>query len=131
GLVTAFQSNSDNLVPGANGGIFVHDDRATADLSVAKSDSPDPVSKGAALTYSVVVTNNGPGSAAGVQLSDSLPANVQFVSAASTAGSCALSGSTVSCNLGSLSNGASATVTIIVTPKKAGTLTNTASVSSS
>ena len=98
---------------------------------MAKSDSPDPVSKGAPLTYSVVVTNNGPGSAAGVQLSDSLPANVQFVSAASTAGSCTMTGSTVSCNLGSLSNGASATVTIIVTPKKAGTLTNTANVSSS
>ena len=131
GLVTAFQSNADNLVLNANGGIFVHDDRATADLSVVKSDSPDPVSKGAALTYSLVVTNNGPGSAAGVQLTDSLPANVQFVSAASTAGNCTQSGGTVSCNLGSLSNGASATVTIIVTPKKTGTLTNTAHVSSS
>jgi uncharacterized repeat protein (TIGR01451 family) len=131
GLVTAFQSNSDNLVPGANGGIFVHDDRAAADLSVTKSDSPDPVAKGAALTYTMVVTNNGPASAAGVQLTDTLPANVQFVSAASTAGSCAQTGGTVSCNLGSLSNGTSATVTIIVTPKKAGTLTDTASVSSS
>ena len=131
GLVTAFQSSADNLVPNANGGIFVHDDRAAADLSVTKSDSPDPVSKGAALTYSIVVTNNGPGSAAGVQLSDSLPANVQFVSAASTAGSCAQTGSTVACNLGNLSNGASVTVTLIVTPKKAGTLTNTVHVSSS
>jgi uncharacterized repeat protein (TIGR01451 family) len=130
GLVTAFQSSADNLVPNANGGIFVHDDRAAADLSVTKSDSPDPVSKGAALTYSIVVTNNGPGSAADVQLTDSLPANVQFVSAASTAGSCAQTGSTVACNLGQVSNGASVTVTIIVTPKKAGTVTNTVQVSS-
>jgi uncharacterized repeat protein (TIGR01451 family) len=130
GLVTAFQSSSDNLVPNANGGIFVHDDRPAADLSVAKSDSPDPVSKGAQLTYSVVVTNNGPGSAAGVQLIDTLPASVQFVSATSTAGSCTQSGSTVACNLGDVSNGSSVTVTIIVTPKKTGTITDTAQVNS-
>src|SRR5688572_5220620 len=130
GLVTAFQSSADNLVPNANGGIFVHDDRAAADLSVTKFDSPDPVSRGAELTYSVVVTNNGPGSAAGVQLTDSLPANVQFVSAASIAGSCAQTGTTVTCNLGQVSNGASVNVTIIVTPKKTGTITNTVQVSS-
>jgi uncharacterized repeat protein (TIGR01451 family) len=130
GLVTAFQSSSDNLVSGANGGIFAHDDRPAADLSVAKSDSPDPVSKGAQLTYSIVVTNNGPGSASSVQLTDSLPASVQFVSATSTAGSCAQTGSMVACNLGDLSNGSSVTVTITVTPKKVGTITNTAQVSS-
>src|SRR5688500_18014568 len=67
GLVIAFESSSDNLVPNANGGIFVHDDRPAADLSVAKSDSPDPAARGAVLTYTVVVTNNGPGSAAAVQ----------------------------------------------------------------
>ena len=130
GLVTAFQSSSDNLVPNANGGIFVHDDRVTADLSVTTSDSPDPVSKGAPLTYSIVVMNNGSSSAAGVQLTDSLPANVQFVSAAATAGSCAQTGSTVACSLGTLSSGVSVSVTIIVTPKKLGTLTNTAQVGS-
>ena len=130
GLVTAFQSSADNLIPNANGGIFAHDDRPAADLSVAKSDSPDPVSKGAQLTYSIVITNHGPGTATGVQLTDTLPTSVQFVSAASTAGSCAQTASMVACNLGDLSNGASVTVTIIVTPKKTGTLTNTAQVSS-
>ena len=130
GLVTAFQSSADNLAPNANGGIFAHDDRAAADLSVAKSDSPDPVSKGAQLTYSIVVTNHGPGSAAGVQLTDTLPANVQFVSAASTAGSCVQTGSAVACNLEDLSNGTSVMVTIIVTPKRTGIITNTVQVSS-
>jgi uncharacterized repeat protein (TIGR01451 family) len=97
---------------------------------VAKSDSPDPVTKGAQLTYSIVVTNSGSGLASGVQLTDSLPANVQFVSATSTAGSCAQSGSTVACSLGDLNNGVSVTVTIIVMPKRTGTITNTAQVSS-
>jgi uncharacterized repeat protein (TIGR01451 family) len=131
GLVAAFQSSADNLVPGASGGIFVHDDRPTADLSVTKTDSPDPVAKGAQLTYSIVVTNNGPGLASGVQLTDTLPANVPFVSATSTAGSCAQTNGTISCNLGDLSSGASVTVTIIVTPKRVGTITNTAQVNSS
>ena len=131
GLVTAFQSSADNLAPSANGGIFAHDERPAADLSVAKSDSPDPVSKGTQLTYSILITNNGPGTATGVQLTDTLPASVQFVSAASTAGSCAQAGSMVACNLGDLSNGASVTIAIIVTPKKTGTISNTAQVSSS
>jgi uncharacterized repeat protein (TIGR01451 family) len=130
GRIIAFESSSDNLVPGANGGIFAHDNRPTADISVTKSDSSDPATKGARLTYSVVVTNNGLGSAEDVQLTDVLPANVQFVSAASTAGSCTQTGGTVACNLGDLSNGASVTVTIIVTPKKVGTIVNTAQVSS-
>jgi uncharacterized repeat protein (TIGR01451 family) len=130
GLVVAFQSSASNLVEGANGGIFAHDDRPAADLSVTKSDSPDPVSRGAQLIYSIVVTNNGPGSAAGVQLTDTLPANMPFVSATSTAGSCSQSSGIVVCNLGDMSSSASVTVTIIVTPKKAGTLTNTAQVNS-
>jgi uncharacterized repeat protein (TIGR01451 family) len=130
GLVTAFESSSNNLVPNANGGIFVHDDRPAADLSVAKSDSPDPAARGADLTYAVVVTNNGPGSAAAVQLTDSLPTTVRFVSATSTAGSCAEAGGIITCNLGDLSNGASATVTIVVTPRRTGTIANTVQVSS-
>lgn len=133
GLVIAFQSNADNLVPedtSPTTDIFVHDDRPSADLSVMKSDAPDPVSKGSALTYSVVVTNSGPGSAARVQLTDVLPADVQFVSVTSSAGSCAEADGTVTCELGSLTSGANATVTIVVRPKKVGTITNTAQVSS-
>jgi uncharacterized repeat protein (TIGR01451 family) len=130
GLVVGFESSSDNLVPNAPGGIFVHDDRPAADLSVTKSDSPDPVSRGAELTYNIVVTNNGPGSAASVQLTDTLPVNVQFVSATSAVGSCVQAGGTVVCDLGDLSNSSSVTVTIVVKPKRAGTITNTAQVNS-
>ncbi|HEX9387527.1 MAG TPA: hypothetical protein VF918_14480 [Anaerolineales bacterium] len=129
-LVIAFESSSDNLVPGANGGIFVHDDRPPADLSVAKFDSPDPVAKGATLTYSVVVTNNGPGAAITVQLTDSLPANVRFVSVMVPDGSCTEVDGFITCERFSLAVGASWTVTIVVTPKKAGVITNTVQVSS-
>lgn len=33
---------------------------ASADLSVTKEDTPDPVTPGSNLTYTITVTNNGP-----------------------------------------------------------------------
>ncbi|MBI4338077.1 MAG: DUF11 domain-containing protein [Chloroflexi bacterium] len=99
-----------------------------ADLEVTKADAPDPVLVGQGLTYTVTVTNKGPAAATGVTLTDTLPGNVTFGSLTFSQGSCALSGSTVTCNLGNLANGASALVTITVTPGAAGALSNTVSV---
>ena len=99
-----------------------------ADLSVTKTDSPDPVTAGNNLTYTVIITNNGSNAATGVTLTDTLPASVTFVSATATQGSCAQSGGTVTCSIGSLANSATATATIVVTPTTAGTITNTANV---
>jgi uncharacterized repeat protein (TIGR01451 family) len=133
GLVTTFGSEASNLVPADTNSvkdIFVHDERPAADLAVQKSDSADPVSRGGALTYTLVVTNHGPASASGVQLVDRLPDSVRFVSASSTAGSCSAADGLVTCSLGTLSNGSSATVTIQVTARRAGTAVNTAEVRS-
>jgi uncharacterized repeat protein (TIGR01451 family) len=99
----------------------------SADLSITKTDSPDPVQVGDHLTYTIMVTNGGPSSATGVIVTDTLPGGVAFVSATPSQGSCSGT-STVTCNLGTLGNGASATVTIVVMPDTAGTLSNTASV---
>ena len=52
-----------------------------ADLSVVKTDYPDPVVAGAPLTYTLMVSNAGPGDALNVVLTDTLPAEVEFVSA--------------------------------------------------
>ena len=41
-----------------------------ADLSVTKTDSPDPVRSGGNLTYTITVTNNGPDAATGVTMTD-------------------------------------------------------------
>jgi uncharacterized repeat protein (TIGR01451 family) len=100
-----------------------------ADLSLAKSDSPDPVAEGAALTYTLTVRNDGPDAATNVTLSDDLPARVDPV-AANPSANCDIQGKKVDCGLGDIASGASATVTIQVTPKKAGQITNTASVDS-
>jgi uncharacterized repeat protein (TIGR01451 family) len=100
------------------------------DLVLAKSDSPDPVTQGSNLTYAIQVQNNA-APATGVVVTDTLPARVDFVSATPSQGTpCVRSGDTVTCNLGAMAAGATATVTIVVQPKRTGTISNTAVVAS-
>ncbi len=102
-----------------------------ADLSISKTDSPDPVVAGQTITYTLTVTNNGPSDASGVTVTDTLPSNVTFVSATASQGTATGAGSTVTGNLGNLADGATATITITgtVAATASGTLTNTATVS--
>jgi uncharacterized repeat protein (TIGR01451 family) len=104
--------------------------RASADLALTKTDSPDPVSIGKNLTYTVTVSNNGPDAATKVSVTDKLPSGATFVSVTPNQGACNGTNS-VTCDLGTINKGASATVTLVVTPTSAGTLTNTASVTAS
>ena len=97
----------------------------SADLSLVKSDSTDPIAAGQTLTYTLTVQNAGPDTATGVTITDTLPAGVSFVSA--SAGCTHVSG-TVTCNVANIASGASAQVQIQVTPNQVGTITNTASV---
>jgi uncharacterized repeat protein (TIGR01451 family) len=59
---------------------------ATADVSVSKVDSPDPVVAGSNITYTISVTNAGPDAASNVSLSDTTPASTSFVSVTPGAG---------------------------------------------
>jgi uncharacterized repeat protein (TIGR01451 family) len=103
---------------------------AVADLALTKTDSPDPVLVGGTLTYTLTVTNNGPNSATGVTLTDTLPANVTFVSSNPAAPTCSQAAGVVTCNLGTIASGANSVVTISVTPQAAAvpSVTNSASV---
>jgi hypothetical protein len=104
---------------------------ANADLSVTVADAPDPIGLGAGnVTYTIVTTNNGPASASGLRVVDTLPASFAFVSSRPGA-KCSLGGHVVTCSLGSLSSGASITVTIVATPSAKGTFTDSVTVSSS
>lgn len=100
----------------------------TANLSLGKTDGPDPVLVGESLTYTLLITNTGPADATGVTLSDTLPAGVAFVSATPGQGNCSKAGGVVTCTLGTIANGTQTAVTILVTPTVAGLLTNTATV---
>ncbi len=101
-----------------------------ANLALTKSDSPDPVTVDALLTYTIKVDNNGPDAATNVEVSDDLPSQLADFSASVPGGTCDVKGKKVTCTIPSLANGATATVTVLAHPKKAGTLQNTASVTS-
>ncbi len=110
-----------------------------ADMQVTKVDSPDPVTAGTNITYTITVTNAGPSNAASAALADTVPANTTFVSLTSPGGwSCATPavGGTgaINCSIASLASGANAVFTLVVKadPSLAnGTvITNSATVSS-
>ncbi len=100
---------------------------ASADLSVAVADDPDPVLVGATLDYALTVHNAGPSAATDVVLSQTLPADVTFSSA--SPGSCTHVSGTVTCPLGAIASGDDVTVTVHVTADAPVTLTTSASVS--
>jgi uncharacterized repeat protein (TIGR01451 family) len=101
-----------------------------ADLSLAKSGSSYLIEVGHNITYTLVVTNNGPSIATNVTLTDTLPLDVPFVSALSSQGSCNHVGGVVTCDLGTLVSGASAEVVIVASTSEArtGLVTNIATV---
>jgi uncharacterized repeat protein (TIGR01451 family) len=59
---------------------------ALADLAVAVTDAPRPVSAAAKLTYTIDITNNGPSNADGAQLATAVVRGTTFVSVSAPAG---------------------------------------------
>ena len=99
-----------------------------ADLSLVKDCAPDPVVAGKMLTYTLVVTNEGPRDAHNVVISDTLPDGTAFVTATLTP-----SGTDpLSWYLGSVRDEHSRRIQLVVQikPHVSGTITNTAVVSS-
>jgi uncharacterized repeat protein (TIGR01451 family) len=132
GSATFDDDLSDNLAT------FTTDVIGSADLSITKSDSPDPVVAGTDLTYTVTVTNGGPSTADDVVVTDPLPTGTTYVSGVDGNGAtvCALvQQNQIVCELGTMQPGATKTVyiTVHVAPSvPTGTvLNNTATVSSS
>lgn len=101
---------------------------ATADLSITKTTAATQATTGSTITYTITVTNNGPDTATNVVVSDNLPAGLQYVSATPSQGSCAGT-DPFTCTLGTLNNGASATITLqVLVTATTGTISNTATV---
>jgi uncharacterized repeat protein (TIGR01451 family) len=101
-----------------------------ADLALTKSDSPDPVAENATLTYTIEVENKGPDDATNVEVTDDLPSQVADITASVPGGTCDVKGKKVTCTVASLANGATAKATVLAHPKKAGSIENSASVTS-
>jgi uncharacterized repeat protein (TIGR01451 family) len=120
------------------GHVFVHIlPVSAADLAVNASATPDPVKRGKTLTYTTVVTNNGPSFASGVVLTQTLPEGSDFVSATATQGGVAVpvqgGNSSAVVNLTGLDRGSQVTLTLVVkvTARAKTTVTSTASVGAS
>ena len=99
---------------------------AILNLAVVETVSPSPIGVGNNVTFSYKITNNGD-LTSGIIFTDVLPASgATFVSAASSPGqtSCPASGGTVTCTVGTLNGGAVSTVTVILTPTVAGSLSD-------
>ncbi len=107
----------------------------TADLSIAKLDSPDPVQAGAVLTYTLLYTNAGPADAYTTILTDVLPVQLSFGGVVSTQPPLAApvqNGQTLVWQLQTLAIQAWGRIilTTTVEPGFEGTLTNTVAISS-
>ena len=88
---------------------------ADADVSVTKSDTPDPVTQGQPLTYNLTVTNSSTTIVAnGVVVTDNLDPSTTFVSGTwPGGGTCTAASGVVTCNLGALAPQQSVTITIV------------------
>ncbi len=82
------------------------------DLSISKSDTPDPAIAGEALTYEITVLNTGPGDAEDVVVVDTLPAGLTYMSDSAACDTNTLP--TLSCALGEIPSGESRIVTVQV-----------------
>lgn len=100
-----------------------------ADLSVTKSiNNPNPT-PGTPVVFTITVTNAGPGAAASVVATDALPAGLTFTSASASVGT--YDSATGAWTIGTLANGATATLTVNATYVGPNQVVNTASVTSS
>ena len=86
-----------------------------SDDAVTNSASPNPVIAGNNITYTQVVTNNGPAASPNITLTENLPANTTFVSASGPVGWTCSGTTTITCSAATLASGSNATITVVVT----------------
>jgi uncharacterized repeat protein (TIGR01451 family) len=84
---------------------------APVDIEVSTQTDHRIAQLGQIVTYTVTVTNNGPGTAPSVDITNAVGSGLRVISAEPTHGTCTRSGS-VSCGLGSLVSGGTITITI-------------------
>jgi uncharacterized repeat protein (TIGR01451 family) len=100
----------------------------SADMAIVKTASPNPVTEGTPLLYSLAVTNNGPATATNVTVTDTLPSSVIYLASTTTQGACSEAGGTVTCLLGTMNSAGTATISILTIPGTPGIITNTGNV---
>lgn len=96
----------------------------TTDLKVVKTINNTIPSVGANVTFTITATNMGPSNGTNTVVNDVLPTGYTLVSATPSVGTWTAPNWTI----GTLANGASATLTVVATVKATGNYTNTATI---
>jgi uncharacterized repeat protein (TIGR01451 family) len=105
----------------------------TADLSITKTSLQRNTFGGSPVSYTLQVVNSGPDSASSVVVTDPLPAGSTFTSASGAGWTCNAVSGVVTCTIPTLAVGSASPITLVFNAPsvaRAGTLSNTASVSS-
>jgi hypothetical protein len=114
--------------------IFIFQSPLVEDLSASPADlsvtltAPAIAMTGTAISWVAKISNNGPNQAQGATLAMNLDSSLIINSVTPSQGSCG-TGAEFTCDLGSVANGATATVTVNATPSTSGTLAGAATVS--
>jgi uncharacterized repeat protein (TIGR01451 family) len=127
---TGVVDNTGSVTTGNDGSDNSHDSvcvQAVVDLSITKTGSPatQELNSGSLITWTMVVTNNGPSDDTNVTVSDPMPAGNTYVSSTTTQGTCT-GGPTLNCDIGFMAAGATVTITLVTKPSTPGAQTNTA-----
>jgi LPXTG-site transpeptidase (sortase) family protein len=136
---TGTYPNTTGAVSSTNGGTGVPSNTATLvvndilDLSITKDDGQLAVSRGDTETYTIVVTNHGPGDAIGATVFDALPSTLNAATWTCTAepgASCSASGSGNISDTVNIPSGSSISYSLTATVSNSATtsISNTASV---
>jgi len=88
--------------------------RREADLTISKTDFPDPVIANTTLTYTLTIVNQGPSDADGVRLFDLLSADVSFDSVASDPSCIEPTPGGITCDVGHIAADDGKTIEIVV-----------------
>jgi uncharacterized repeat protein (TIGR01451 family) len=97
------------------------------DLVIVK-DASSPTDLNGIVNYTMTVTNKGPDTATNVQLADPAPAGITYLTATPSQGTCVVTASLITCDLGTIAAGQTVTVTATGRATQVGSLTNTATV---
>ncbi|HEY7440658.1 MAG TPA: DUF11 domain-containing protein [Acidimicrobiia bacterium] len=126
---TASISHADQFDPNtANNSDTASVNPLEADLALSKTVSDATPNVGDQVTFSITLDNNGPSNATTVSVTDALPAGLTFVSSTPSQGTYN-SGSGL-WTVGTVADGASATLTLVATVNSPAAQTNTASITS-
>lgn len=98
----------------------------SADLAISLIGTPNPVTQGNNITYTIALTNRGPSTATGVVITNPVPASVTLQSFTTPQGTVANVGGAVVFTLGSVPTGTNVTMQVIVTANTAGAVNSTA-----